>query len=399
MELSFNSTFRFLFNPSSFITVLQGSSGSGKTYSVLQMIIIKCVSSEWENKTIDVVRRTFPAHKIGAMKDFEDILKRLGLYNQRMHNKSEHSYLLGSCKIRFYSTDDEAKMRGPRRDVVYFNEVLELKRMDVVQVLMRTNDFVFMDYNPSEEFHWLYEDILEREDVFFHKSTFLDNPLLPENQAKQIRMLKKTDPNLWRIYGLGERGVSEATIFSNWDYYSESFDSFEGLELFGLDFGFNHPSALVRVKICSKTRRILLDELLYKSGLTGAGLVREFERLEKEGLISRTSSVTADNARPELINELCSAGFNVYPTKKGTKSVLDGINFLKQHELLVTEGSVNLAKELRTYKWKVDKDDRVLDEPVKLNDHLLDGGRYACESEMRGGVFVSSIGGRKNEKR
>ena len=368
--MKFNENFRFLLNPSSFITVLQGSSGSGKTYSMLQMLIIKALS-EWENKTIDIIRRTLPSHRIGAMKDFEDILKSLKLYSKKMHNKSEHSYKVGSCLFRFYSTDDEAKMRGPRRDVVYFNEVLELKKMDVVQVLMRTNDLVFMDFNPSDEFHWVYDDIIDsRDDVFFHKSTFVDNPFLPSTVRSELFRLKDMDDNLWRIYGLGERGVGEATIFRNWDYYKGSFDSFEGEELFGLDFGFNHPTAMVRVKFRESDMTLLVDELLYKGGLTSDLIVLELEKLKEKGVLSSGSSITADNARPEIISEISRAGFNVYPTKKGTKSVISGINFLKQCRILVTEGSVNLAKELRTYKWKVDKDDKVLDEPVKVNDDL-----------------------------
>ena len=395
-SLKFNENFRFLLNPSSFITVLQGGSSSGKTYSILQMLIIKALS-EWENKTIDIIRRTLPSHRIGAMKDFEDILKSVGLYSKGMHNKSEQSYRVGSCLFRFYSADDEAKMRGPRRDVAYFNEVLELKKMDVVQVLMRTKDLVFMDFNPSDEFHWIYDDIIEsRSDVFFHKSTFRDNPFVPLNTLREIEMLRGRDENLWRIYGLGEKGVGEATIFRNWDYYSESFEGFEGEELFGLDFGFNHPTALVRVKFRESDMTLLVDELLYKGGLTSDLIVGELELLKKEGVLSGGSSIIADNARPEIISEISRAGFNVYPTKKGTKSVISGINFLKQCRILVTEGSVNLAKELRTYKWKVDKDGKVLDyEPVKVNDDLMDALRYSVEDKMRGGVFVGVLGGKR----
>lgn len=393
MKLQFNKKFDFLFKPENFITVLQGSSSSGKTYAILQMMIIKAASGEWANKTIDIIRRTLPSHKIGAMKDFEDILKKINLYSNKIHNRSEHSYNVGSCVFRFYSTDDEAKMRGPRRDIVYFNEVLELKKMDVLQVLMRTKELVFMDFNPSDEFHWVYEDIIEgRDDVTFHKSTYKDNPFIPKNTVKEIERLKKIDFNLWRIYGLGERGVSQATIFTNWDYYKGDFEKFEGEEVLGLDFGFNHPTALVRVKIDNKNKKILAKELLYKSGLTDAMIVSELDNLQKSGDVNYNSTITADSARPEVIRTIADYGYNIHPTKKGTKSVLDGINFIKEHELYITEDSVNLAKELRTYKWKVDKDDRVLDDPVKINDDLVDALRYAVESHMRGGVFIGSIG-------
>jgi len=397
LKIKYNQTFKFLFEPTDkFITVLQGSSSSGKTYSILQMLIIKVLSGEWQNKTIDIIRRTFPSHRMGAMRDFENILKSLNIYSDKIHNKSEHIYKVNTCDFRFYSADDEAKMRGPRRDIAFFNEVLEMKKMDVLQVIMRTNKQVYMDFNPSDEFHWVYEDIIEgRNDVLFHKSTFWDNPFLPRTIINELKNLKNIDYNLWRIYGLGERGVSEATIYTNWDYWNDSYDKFEGEELFGLDFGYNHPTAMVRVKIDEHNKRMLIDELLYQQGLTSEMIVEKLKNMVNQGILTYQSKITADSARPEIIRDIRSAGFNIHPTKKGTKSVIEGINYIKQQRLFITEYSVNLAKELRTYKWKVDKDDNVLDEPVKVNDDLNDSARYAIEEKIRGGTVIGSIRGNR----
>lgn len=393
LKIRFNQTFKFLFDPTDkFITVLQGSSSSGKTYSILQMMVIKTLSGQWQNKTIDVIRRTFPSHRMGAKRDFENILKSLNIYSDKIHNKSEHIYKVNSCDFRFYSADDEAKMRGPRRDIAFFNEVLEMKKMDVLQVIMRTNEQVYMDFNPSDEFHWVYEDIIEgRNDVLFHKSTFWDNPFLPRTIINELKNLKNIDYNLWRIYGLGERGVSEATIYNNWDYWKDTYERFEGEELFGLDFGYNHPTAMVRTKIDETNKRMLVDELIYKSGLTSEMIVERLKKLVEQGILTYQSKITADNARPEIIRDIRAAGFNIHPTKKGTKSVIEGINYTKQQRLFITEESINLAKELRTYKWKVDKDDNVLDEPVKANDDLNDSMRYSIESKIRGGTVIGSI--------
>ena len=389
-KLRFNKHFKFLFNPQTFVTVLQGSAGSGKTYSVLQMMIVKALSGEWQDKTIDIIRRTFPSHRIGAMKDFEDILKSAGLYSRDMHNKTEHIYTIGSCSFRFYSTDDEAKMRGVRRDIAYINEALEVKRMDAMQVMMRTRDYIFMDFNPSEEFHWLYDEIIEgRDDVTFDKSTFKQNPFLSEGETREILNLK--DPNLWRIYGLGERGISQTTIFPDWDYWDDTFERFEGEEVYGIDFGYNHPTALIRIKIDEDNKRLLADELLYKSGLTGEMIVEHMKKLVEEGYLTYDSRITGDAARPEIIREAKAAGFNMHYTKKGVKSVMEGLNFLKQMDLYITKESVNLAKELRSYKWKVDNDDNVREEPVKANDHAIDGLRYGVEEKIRGGTVVGSI--------
>lgn len=356
------------------IVVLQGGTSSAKTYTILQFLIKQCLG-EWKGWTIDIVRRTYPALRISVMKDFFDILRIMGLYIRNDHNKSEGTYKLKGNLFRFYSSDEEQKVRGPRRHVTYFNEVLEFKKMDVMQMLMRTHEFVFMDYNPAEEFHWVYDDILTRDDVNFHKSTYLDNPFLTDRTIKEIKRLKKTDHNLWRIYGLGERGAAQATIYTNWDYTDKEFKDFEGQVFYGLDFGFNNPTAFLRIKY-HKTG-VFMEELIYKTDLTSDLIVGQLFKLVKEKKLEFDSTIFADGARPEIIEDLRSAGFNVRPAEKEKGSVLRGVNFIKRHKLFFPKESVNLIKEFRTYKWKVDKDDRILDVPVDLNDHLCDAARYA----------------------
>lgn len=379
--LQFSKLFVWLQASKKTIKVLQGGSGSSKTYSILEFFVVNAVTGVWQNETIDIVRRTMPALRISAMKDFEDICKRIYIYNEEMHNISKNTYTIGTCTFRFYSADDEEKMRGPRRDRVYFNEVLEMKKMDVLQVMMRTNKEIYMDYNPSEEFHWMYDDILTRDDIDFMVSTYLDNPFLSENAKKEIERLKALDSNLWRIYGLGQRGVSQATIFTNWDYWEKTFEIFEGEELYGLDFGYNDQTAFGRAKYHAKG--ILFDELLYKCELTSEMLVRELDKLVEEKKLTKTSTIFADSSRPEIIEDLRKAGYNVHPVKKGPDSVLRGINFMKRHKIYITKTSVNAIKELRGYKWKTDKNDKLLDEPVGANDHLIDALRYAISEKAR----------------
>lgn len=388
-SLSFNKKFSFLFNRDEPIVVLQGGTGSGKTQQILRFFIIKAVSGAWNGLTVDIVRRTFPAMRISTMKDFEDILKEHDLYSSHIHNKTENSYRIGGCLFRFYSADDEQRMRGPRRDIAYFNEVLEFKYMDFQQIMMRTNRQVFCDYNPSEERHWFYEKVLERDDVFFDKSAFIDNPFLPAKVRQEIRTLKNTAPNLWKIYGKGERGVNHATIFTTWEYAEEPYEKCEGEELLGMDFGFNNPTTLVRVKYTEK--EIVVDELLYKTELTSDQIVEELRKLRDSKMITTDSTITADSARPEILDDIRYAGFNIHGTKKGKSSVLEGINFMKQKKIYITKNSTNTISEFRGYKWKVDKNEIVRESPEEVNDHTIDAVRYALEAKMRGGVFIGSI--------
>ena len=402
MKLDITPVTRVLMTNKKPIKVLQGGTSSSKTYSILYRLFIGCMS-EWENETVDVIRDTLPALSISAMKDWEDILKKHGVYSKSMHNKSKNIYYLKSNVVRFYSADNEEKMRGPRRDRVYFNEVLEMKRMNVMQVLLRTNKETYMDYNPSEQFHWIYDEILKRKDVFFHKSTFHDNPFLGQRVIDEIKNLEKTDINLWRIYGLGERGVAQSTIYPTWHYAVNrggreiKIEEFEGEEMFGLDFGYNDPTTFLQAKY-HKKGGIMAKERLYKTEMTSDMIVEFLEDAVKEGWLTYDSLIIADAARPEIIREIRQAGFNIHKAKKEKGSILRGINFVKRHALFVTKDSVNLIKELRSYKWKCDSQDRVLDTPVDLNDHLMDALRYALEKKSRGINEIGvAIAGRRPE--
>ena len=356
------------------ILVFQGGTSSSKTYSILQYFILKCMN-EWENETIDILRRTGPALTRSVMKDFFDILNSLDMYDEDMHNKSSSSYRIGTNLIRFYSADEEQKMRGLRRDRVYFNEILEFKKIDVMQVMMRTHKEIYMDYNPSDEFSWIYDDVLTRNDVTFHISTYLDNPFRTQKTTEEIERLKLIDPNMWRIYGLGQKGVAQATIFNNWDYAERTFEQFEGQVIYGMDFGFNDPTALVRIKYHKEG--IYAEQLLYKTDLTSDMIVNELKKLEIEKKIDKYSTIYADSARPEIIEDIRKAGFNVHPVEKKKDSVLRSINFLKRHKIYLNKESLDLIKEVRGYKWKVDKNDKIIDEPVDVNNHLTDCFRYS----------------------
>lgn len=359
------------------IIVFQGGTGSSKTYTILQYIITKCFI-EWENKTIDILRRVTPALKRSVMKDFFDILISLEMYDINLHNRTDSTYKIRSNLIRFYSADEEQKMRGLRRDIVYFNEALEFKRIDIMQVMMRTHELIFMDYNPSDEFHWIYDEINKRDDVNFSISTYKDNTFLGEKTIHEIERLKEIDPNMWRIYGEGLIGTAQATIFNNWDYADKNFEDYEGQIFYGMDFGFNDPTTLLRIKYHPKG--IYAEGLLYKTDLDSDMIILEMMKIKEKGKIDFNSHIFADDARPEIINEIRKAGFNIHPVKKQKFSVLMGINFLKRHRIFLDKESLELIKEIRGYKWKVDKNDKIIDEPVDLNNHYCDSLRYAVRN-------------------
>ncbi len=235
LKESSNTDKRFVVN--------QGGTGSSKSYSLAQLFIIK--SFNVTGKVFSVVRKSMPSLRATAMRDFFSILENKGLYNENNHKKTENIYVLNGNEIEFFGLDEPQKVRSRRRDYLWINEANELNQEAFRQLNMRTNKQVFLDFNPSDEFHWIYDDILTRPDCKLIVSTYKDNPFLPKAVVKEIERFKELDPNYWNIYGLGQRGASEVRIYNNWDYIDSLPEGDE--RVYGLDFGFNNPSVLCEV--------------------------------------------------------------------------------------------------------------------------------------------------------
>lgn len=364
-------------NANTRIVVNQGGTRSSKTYSIAQFLLI--VALTHKNITIDICRKTLPSLKATAWSDFQEILQNANLYDERNHNKTERTYRLGSNLIRYYSVDEPQKVRGWKRDFLWLNEANEFTLEDWRQLSFRTTQRLILDYNPSDEYHWIYDEVIPRDDCTFIKSTYLDNPFLNPELIGEIERLQQEDENYWRVYGLGERGVSQEIIYTNWDTERFPDTLYADAHLYGLDFGFNNPSALIEIKI--KERDVYVRERIYRTHLTNQQLIEVTHQL---GLSPR-AEIYADSGEPDRIEEFGLAGFNIFPA---VKSVADGIDSVKTYRLHIDPDSVNLLKEIKNYKWKIDRLGHTLDEPVKFNDHGLDAIRYAIYSHEKSGGDV-----------
>jgi phage terminase large subunit len=359
-----NIVYNYLQNSSKRITVMQGGTRSGKTYNIILFFIMLLL--QMRGKTLTICRASLPSIKGSVLRDFMEILLKLNLYTEDAHNKTENTYLLNDNLIEFVSIDQPQKIRGRKRDYLFINEANELNYESWMQLIFRTKEKIVLDYNPSDEFHWIYDRVITREDADFYKTTYLDNPFLDKGIIDEIERLKDADENYWKVYGLGERGASTATIYTHWqtiDYLPDCDDFF-----YGLDFGYNNPSAMVKCGIKD-------GKLLYETKLTTNDLTDVIKMFG----ITRSSEIFCDAAEPKTIEELSRMRLNAKPADK---SVYDGIQFIKSMPLYITKGSTNLIKEIRNYKWKTDKDGKVLDEPVKFADHLCDSLRYAAFTKL-----------------
>jgi len=370
-----NCVFKHLENSQNRIIVEQGGTRSGKTYNILIWLIIYCLREENTGQVITICRKTFPAVRASVMRDFFEILERAGRYNPDNHNKSSSEYYLGGNMVEFISLDQPQKVRGRKRDMLFINEANELHFEDWQQLIMRTNGRIIIDYNPSDEYHWIYDRVITRDDVDFYKTTYLDNPFLPSNIISEIERLKQTDENYWKIYGLGERGQSKAVIFS----YQEVTAIPEGAVLVsaGMDFGFtNDPTTLVVAY--RKDIDLYFQELIYETGLTNRDI---HHKLQSLGFDKRTE-IFGDSAEPKSIKELQLFGWNIKPTAKGADSVMAGIDMLKRYRLNVIKGSINLIKEFRNYKFVEDHNGKVLNKPIDAYNHAIDAARYATYNRL-----------------
>jgi len=368
MELSINSTIIFeqnfdaLQDPSIRFIINQGGSRSSKTYSLCQVLIVYCLQNP--NKVVSIVRKTFPALRATVMRDFFEVLKDLEIYEKSSHNMSENIYRFANGSIvEFFSVDDEQKVRGRKRDIGWCNEANELWFEDFQQLNMRTETKMIFDYNPSDSSSWLYE--LPKDESILIKSTYKDNPFLPESIIRQIEDLARTDEALYQIYALGEKAISKTNIFNTWEFITQKPERFKNY-VYGLDFGYNHPTALMRVYWCEGD--IYIEPVLYESYLTTSELIERFKQLN----IEQTVDILADYSRPEIIAEMQNAGFNVNNANKNVKS---GLNAVKTFKVWCKQDE-NLKKEYENYKWKK-IGDTITDEPVKLYDDAMDAIRYA----------------------
>lgn len=338
------------------------------SHSLAQLFIRRLY--EEKNIRMLVLRKTLPALRITAYRLMLDLLAE---YQLPFHlNKTEMLIRKGTSEILFKSLDDPEKLKSYEGNYVWIEEATEISYQDFEQLNLRLRrpnpqhlNQMFLTFNPISRFHWLNTKLIEggRDDLAIHHSMYKDNPFLSKDYTEELENL--SDENFYKIYTLGEFGELKNIIYSNY-VIGDIPEGYDDL-FYGLDFGYNNPSALVEVRV--KDGEYYLIEKLYESQLTNVDLI---ERLK--GLMKRNSIIYADSAEPARIEEIKRAGFRIEPAGK---SVKDGIDFVKSQRLHVDKNSVNLISELRGYKYKEDRDGNVFDEPVKFRDHIMDAMRYA----------------------
>lgn len=353
-----------------FIRGVQGGTSASKTYGIIAILIDYCAKNE--SKDCSVVSESIPHLKRGAMKDFKKIMKDTGRWNNdRWHSTdSRYTFKNGSI-IEFFSADNDSKLRGARRDVLYMNECNNMTFYSFTELSSRTKDFCFLDWNPTNSF-WFHEELQNDSDVDFIIINYLDNEACPESALKMIEKAKekgKTSKfwaNWYRVYGLGEVGSLDGVIFNNW----QQIDTIpEGCEFisYGMDFGFtNDPTTLIYLG--KYNNNLIISELMYQKNLTNSEI-----SYKVKNLVNSHGYITADSSEPKSIEEIKRHGVKIRGALKGKDSINYGIDLLQSFNLLVTSSSINLIKELRNYTWDEDKNGNKLNKPIDSYNHCFVG--------------------------
>lgn len=370
-------------NLSKRIRAIQGGSSASKTISIL-LYLIALAQSDTERTLTSVVSESMPHIKKGAMRDFKNIMQDHNYWNENRWNATDSIYTFETgSKIEFFGAEDGSKLRGARRDRLFINEANNVPLEAFEQLEIRTKDFIFLDWNPTNEF-WFYTDVLpNRKDVDHLILTYKDNEALSQNiiSALESRMNRKS---WWRVYGLGLLGDVEGKIYKDWNIIDEI--PFEArLERYGLDFGYtNDPTAIVAVYYYNGG--YILDEIAYSSGLLNKDISSIIKDTEKRAL------VIADSAEPKSIDDLkFTYMIDIIGAEKGQDSIRNGIEIVQAQRISVTRRSVNILKEYRNYLWKTDKDGKYISPniPEDGNDHMMDAIRYAITSIKRNSAIDS----------
>jgi phage terminase large subunit len=356
----------------------QGGTRSGKTYAICQYITYLLTSSK-KPLVISIIRKTLPSLRGSVMRDIILILEQTGLYYLGTHNKAANTFEYEKHLIEFLSVDEPQKIRGRKRNIAFLNEANELNIEDFRQINMRTTDFLIMDFNPSDPVHWIYDEIIPRDDCDTWITTYKDNKFLSEDLVFEIERMRERDPDYWRVYGEGQKAVYSARqIFSNWTFIPHSeFPEFDiDIEaVIGLDFGFtNDPSAATL--IFKKNDKLYLHELLYKTGMTNSDIVEYIKKLGYEQVL-----IFADAAEPKSVEQIKREGLLIKPAVKGQGSINAGISLLKEYDIIVSKESKNIIKEYNNYYWEELKDGTIINKPKDKFNHAMDSIRYGVYSQ------------------
>lgn len=377
--------------------VIYGGAGSGKSYFVAQKKVLQHIQAPG--------RRTLVTRKVGktirhsCFAQIREAAHDMGLQNFFYIPRSKTHFDIrchNGNEIIFAALDDVEKLKSIVGITdIWAEEANEMTEDDFKQLDLRLrgptrhSKQITLTFNPVSALSWIKPYFFDRAmpDASILKTTYQDNLFIDNEYKQMLERLRDQDHTYYQIYALGEWGVLGNLIYSNYtveeipldpDYYGSIYQ--------GMDFGFNNPSAYLKIGLKDDEIYVLWE--LYVRGLTNNEWIREVDEVADRNIM-----VTADSAEPDRIKEFRQAGYLIRGARKGPGSVKAGIDWCKRRKIRIHPQCENFIKEIQGYKYREDADGNVYDEPVDWQNHLMDAFRYALQDNMRhniGPVMVNT---------
>lgn len=379
--------------------VVKGSRASKKSKTTALWYIVNMMAYPQANAL--VVRKTGRTLKDSCYTELKWAVHRLGVdawWDFKL-SPLEATYKPTGQKIYFRGLDDPLKVTSITVDV----GVLCWAWLEEAYELMREDDFNILDesirgemppglfkqwtitLNPWNERHWIkarFFDAPPSPDVLAMTTNYLCNEWLDQADLRLFEEMKRRNPRRYKVAGLGEWGIVEGLVYENWR--EEAFDLAEVcrqrgvVSVFGLDFGYTQdPTALFCGLLDKENKRLYVFDELYERGLTNSAIVK---RIREMGYAKE--HITADAAEPKSIDELRSLGLRVKASRKGPDSVMNGVQWIQNLELVIHPRCVNFVTEVSNYAWATDRFGKKLNEPADEMNHLMDAMRYGLEEHI-----------------
>ena len=369
--------------------VYYGGAGSGKSKFITQKLIYKALQSP---RTILVLRKVGRTNKNSTFQLFQSSLSDWKLLDYCKINKTDLTIMFpNGSKFIFAGLDDQEKLKSiAGLTDAWLEESTEFTLDDFTQVDLRIramvpNQQILLSFNPVSKANWCYLHFFaENEDLNKFRSkcnilqtTFKDNKWLDAEYIESLEEMKATHPVFYKIYAEGQFGSLDKLVYNNWQKMDFDYTKITGELMVGLDFGFtNDPTALIASIVNQQEKRIYVFRERGGKGMLGEDIAN---LITEEGFAK--STIIADSARPEMIEEIRRRGcYRIKASIKGPDSVLSGIQKLQQYELIIHPSCSNTIEELQNYAWKKDKQtNEYVNEAVDKFNHYLDALRYSLQ--------------------
>ncbi|MDU9251174.1 PBSX family phage terminase large subunit [Staphylococcus pseudintermedius] len=383
--------FEILFNYDYFTEVHYGGGSSGKSHGVIQKVVLKALK-DWEYpRRILWLRKVQSTIKDSLFEDVKECLINFGIWDMCLWNKTDNKVELPNGAVfLFKGLDNPEKIKSIKgvSDIV-MEEASEFTLNDYTQLTLRLRERkhklkqIFLMFNPVSKLNWVYKYFFEHgkpmKGVLIRQSSYKDNKFLDDMTRENLEMLATRNPAYYKIYALGEFATLDKLVFPKYEKRIISDKEVGHLpSYFGLDFGYvNDPSAFIHVKIDSDNKKLYVMSEYVKKGMLNNEIAQVINDLgySKE-------KITADSAEQKSIMEIKTNGIDrIVPAMKGKDSVMAGVQFISQFDIVIDERCYKTIEEFDNYTWKKDKNtDEYYNEPVDTYNHCIDALRYAVEA-------------------